>query len=41
MLAAMVQRGETGLPATPRTTLIAGRFFLPSSRRRRVRRSGR
>lgn len=30
-VAAMIQRGERGLPATPRTTLIAGEFFLPKS----------
>lgn len=28
-VAAMIQRGERGLPATPRTTLIAGEFFAP------------
>lgn len=28
ILAAMVQRGECGLPKTPRTTLISGQFFL-------------
>ncbi|HVU23777.1 MAG TPA: LacI family DNA-binding transcriptional regulator [Opitutus sp.] len=32
MLAAAVQRGETGLPETPRTTLIGGRFFAPKPR---------
>ncbi|HWA87010.1 MAG TPA: LacI family DNA-binding transcriptional regulator [Opitutus sp.] len=31
MLAAAVQRGETGPPETPRTTLIGGRFFAPKS----------
>lgn len=30
MLAAAVQRGETGLPNTPRSTLIGGQFFTPS-----------
>lgn len=28
-VAAMIQRGERGLPATPRTTLIAGEYFEP------------
>jgi DNA-binding LacI/PurR family transcriptional regulator len=35
MLAAMVQRGECGLPATPRIISIAGQFHLPRSRPRR------
>lgn len=35
MLAAMVQRGECGLPATPRTTLIGGQFFMPKTRQRK------
>lgn len=41
MLAAMVQRGETGLPSTPRTTLIAGRFYLPKSGQPRPPKNGR
>lgn len=36
MLAAMVQRGETGLPATPRITLIGGQFFVPKCCRRQL-----
>jgi LacI family transcriptional regulator len=38
MLAAMVQRGECGLPVTPRTTLIGGQFFVPrfNARKRAV-----
>jgi len=38
-LAAMIQCGERGLPATPRTTLIAGEYVEP--RGRRGRRAGR
>jgi LacI family transcriptional regulator len=33
MLAAMVQRGERGLPSVPRTTLIGGEFFVPRNAR--------
>lgn len=33
-LAAMVQRGETGLPITPRITLIGGQFFTPKAQPR-------
>lgn len=42
VLAAMIQRGERGLPVTPRTTLIAGDFFSPGLQRRArlVRRDG-
>ncbi len=29
IVAAMIQRGECGLPTTPRTTLIAGEYFVP------------
>lgn len=32
MLAAAVQRGETGLPNVPRTTLIGGQIFVPSAK---------
>lgn len=35
MLAAMIQRGERGLPTLPRTTTIAGRFYLPKLLQRR------
>lgn len=37
MLAAMVQRGECGLPTTVRTTHIVGQFFSPKGAPRRSR----
>lgn len=37
VLAAMVQRGECGLPSTPRTTHIVGQFFSPKGTLRRAR----
>lgn len=33
MLAGMIQRGERGLPTTPRTTLITGEFYAPRATR--------
>lgn len=36
VLAGMIHRGERGLPATPRTTLIPGEFFVPSRSRLRT-----
>lgn len=40
-VAAMIQRGERGLPETPRTTLIAGEFFVPKAFRGRRNLNGR
>lgn len=37
VLAAMIQRGERGLPVSPRTTLIAGEFFAPRGSRRKTK----